>query len=366
MDGLYASAQLKQATGTGQNDLLRNVSLPKTDVMETLRKINPNYQSHDFIKSSSSDIPKGGVKVSTYNDITVEHVDNFTSSGEYMKVDRIDNVNTCHGTINIHANESTLVNHNHDHTNNYDYHSPTYNLQSITNQTVNKFTTPDIDWKGIGVNLVVSFATKVITALFDDIFNGGEETEVNPFMQLSIQLIELKDFIEKAFRIISNDIRSLQSQVDIINNSLNFLTNYVKNETKYIIEQASLHHNIQYNILQNVINLIKNMELEMGSSFTQLSYSKLNSMLFKYETYEAKYGIPVENSLLMDLCDLLEDIIINPPMVNITSQKSIVKFYKSNINDTEIFNDIFKVYIKIRTDMKRRRISYDKRKNYVY
>ena len=33
MDGLYASAQLKQATGTGQNDLLRNVSLPKTDVM---------------------------------------------------------------------------------------------------------------------------------------------------------------------------------------------------------------------------------------------------------------------------------------------------------------------------------------------
>ena len=202
---------------------------------------------------------------------------------------------------------------------------------------------------------------------------GEEVEERNPFVELNIRLIDLKDFVKKAFKNIGREIKQLQAQVYIVNNGILFLTAYIESETKFITNQAETHHGIQYNAIKNAITILKNIESDMGIAFTQLAYSKLNSLLFKYDTYEAKYEEPVEYSFLRELCDLLEDVIINPPMINYTTRNSVVKFYvpscrsvgkSSGVTDIVIVDSLLKVYIKVRIEMKKRNPDavYDRKK----
>ena len=335
MDNLQASTQLKRATGTGVNDLLRNVHMPESHVCETLKKINigydPLWEKHTNPQKSSKT-----------NSINIE------------------------STKSHSINTELTVKNKSIPTQKYVPAPAPASAPVQTSPIGDVVKNAQIDWGNIASSQVISFGINIAMKLLDDLFNGGETEERNPFTAIHIQIMEFKESIEKILKNIKRDIACLSAQVDIILNSVTFMLSYIKSETKFIIEQELIHHNIQYNTITNAITLIKSIESDIGIAFTQLAYSKLNSLLFKYETYEAKYEEPIDMSTLKDLCDLLEDIIINPPMINFLSHKSIMKFYNTrasaSVGDIVIIDSLLKVYTKIRSEMKKRGVNYDRQR----
>jgi hypothetical protein len=259
-----------------------------------------------------------------------------------------------------------------------------YNIYAWSNQydqVVNQFNTEIIQSSfnlDIG-SLITCLASNLLTSMFFSDDKNPNQQIVEIFQTCFVRLGEFINTVRKEMH---ERFNIVDEKLDIIHKDMIYFQKNI--ESKLALIETSIERNFTYsNFRLDVINNnILSLESLVGEGFREIQWREIETKVLDYGNYYSRYGevIPVE--YLLDLANVLENTILNPPCVEWLNRnyfnskphtKQIDDAYFKDVNPStyygwlcevpvlpcEITNELLKIYQQVRFELTRRNVKYD-------
>lgn len=260
----------------------------------------------------------------------------------------------------------------------------TYNIYTWTNQydqTVNQFNAEIIQSSfslDIG-SLITCLASNLLTSVFFSDDKNPNQQLLDVFQSCFIKLSEFINTIRKEMH---ERFDIVDEKLDIIHKDMIYFQKNI--ESKLALIETSIERNFTYsNFRLDVINNnILSLESLVGEGFREIQWREIETRILDYGNYYSRYGKVFPTEYLLDLANILENAILNPPCVEWLNRNYFnSKPHTQQIDDAyfkdvktstyygwlcnnstlpmEITNELLKVYQQIRFELIRRNVKYD-------
>ena len=196
----------------------------------------------------------------------------------------------------------------------------------------------DINFTTIPIDIGVQFAVSVITKLLTDLFNDDDDGAIDPYVQLHLTILSLKEDLKK----IRVDLQKYSEKIIKKLNGIIASTNYIESYLK-----SCKDNNNPCIIGINICDHIKQFATDCANKFKIMIFQELNVELLNYFLHKDRFGDEsnYDSVLYIKLCAIIENIIL----------------LHINIIDIDLLNKCIIIYCKIRLEMKENNIIYDKK-----
>lgn len=263
----------------------------------------------------------------------------------------------------------------------------TYNVYTWENQyeqTVNQFNAEIIQSSfSLDISsLITCLASNLLTSVFFSDDKNPNQQLLDVFHSC---FIKLSEFINTVRKEMHERFDIVDEKLDIIYKDMIYFQKNI--ESKLALIHSTIDRNFTYtNFRLDIIhNNILSLESLVGEGFRELQWREIETRILDYGNYFSRYGKVIPTEYLLDLANVLENTILNPPCVEWLNRnyfnskphtKQIDDAYFMNVkpsiyygwlcNNTalpmEITNELLKVYQQIRFELVRRNVEYDKDK----